>query len=164
VSLPRPLLIVLVLLIVLGVASCGASIALSRGDGVLSDAGKDTELRQGSLADQFSRFAPQSEPVVLEPGNAPCLEPNGRLEFDAGCTFSIPRTNDLRRRLELEVAPGVIVRMQVFVTSGGQTRPSDPALVPSETEDASVVVARDDSAVVVLTCQALTTCVVLVNP
>ncbi|CAN5648791.1 hypothetical protein BH23CHL6_BH23CHL6_01060 [soil metagenome] len=162
-KLPRPLLIVVIVVLLLGVAGCGASIALSGRDRELTPEAKEIEVETGGLADLFRRLTPPSEPAVLQQPTAPCLvTATQRLQFIGGCVVSIPPTGDLRRRLVLRLATGAM-SMQVTVTVDGEAHSSDAELITTGSDDPSLVLARNDSAVVTLNCFA-GPCTVLVNP
>lgn len=158
--LPRPLLIVLIILILLSVVGCGVSL-LRGGEQGSSDEDKTAELRDGDLGDNFSRFAPPSEPLTLTSANTSCLNSSGNLQFTGTCTVTIPATGDLRRRLLLRPAAGSM-RMQVSGSTNGKPFGSGNETINAGSDDGSVVLARNDFATVTLGCTL--GCTVLVNP
>jgi hypothetical protein len=162
VRLPRVLVIVVIVLVVLGVASCSVSFVSPFGD--------DDDPR-GGLTDFLEGLMPGAPPVELDVGTAPCLV-GDQLLIDAGaaCQVVVAPTGDLRRELTLRVLGNGVVRFAVAQVTGGDTIEADPTTIPFVDDgelrrEVSVVVQRDDSAVLALQCQLLgPDCVLAVNP
>jgi hypothetical protein len=162
-QLPKPLLILVVVLIVLAVIGTGA--AFLGPDGDQDDA-------QGGLSDFLDGLIPDPDPIALNTTTAPCLNPatdNLEIPFNTVCTVQVLPADTLRRELELQVTQGNI-RFDVDQRVGGEDVESDPEDVPFVDDDGqlqrtvSVVVSRDDSARLRLGCRGPGDCLVLVNP
>jgi hypothetical protein len=158
--LPRPLIVVLVIIIVLSVVGCGVSL-LRGGEQGSSDPERQDELRNGDVGNIFSRLAPPSEPLALTSANTSCLNSSGNLQFTGTCTVTIPPTDDLRRQLLLRPTAGSM-GMQVSGFTNGEPFNSNNETVNAGSDDGSLVLARNDFATVTLNCPI--GCTVLVNP
>ncbi|MET0772492.1 MAG: hypothetical protein ABWZ82_05355 [Candidatus Limnocylindrales bacterium] len=155
--LPRPLLIAVVVIIVLGVASCGVSIVS------LDD---DPGDPRSGLTEFLDGLMPGTPPVELDTTTAPCLVGEElRIDTGATCQVTILPTGDLRRELVLRVTAGR-VRFDVDQVVGGRSIDSGPEVVPTSDgqREVSVVVQREDSAGLALACLLPVDCVLAVNP
>jgi hypothetical protein len=171
VNVPRPLLIVIVVLLVLAVGGCVVGLGRS-GEG----AGK-LELRNAldsDLIQLLQGLAPAPEPIELTLAEAPCLAGGGTaLQFSGECTLTIPERAG-RSRLDLRVALGStmsVVDVKVDGTTvGDPDDPSFPQPVPFLDDgqlqrEVAIVLSRGEQAAVVLQCtSAPPSCVVAVNP
>ncbi|HYI21428.1 MAG TPA: hypothetical protein VEX62_02225 [Candidatus Limnocylindrales bacterium] len=160
-QLPRPLLIVLVVLVVLAALSCGAGF-LNRGDQQQPPEAREAELREGGPADFLRRFAPPSEPLPLNASmvSSGCFQSPSSLQFSGSCTIVIPTAEPFRSRLLLR--PNANMSMKVSLTHDGESTESDTETIGAGSDDGSVVLARGDSAAITLTCTF--GCTVAVNP
>ena len=154
-QIPKPLLIVIVVLLVLAVVGCSAGF-LRGGDRERSDDQKKDDV-QGGLVAVLDALIPDPEPVRLGPGDADCFSGGGTstLVFASTCEVRIARTGDLRRRLRLTVAPFNSVNVEVFQPADGDALDDldVPFVDDGETRDfVDVVVRRDESARIVLSC------------
>lgn len=152
--MPRPLLIAVIVILLIGLVGCGVSLlnAEEQGDG--PDA-KEDSARQSDFTDLFALLAPPSAPVRLSgegvtfSGCAPNV--NDDLIFGGPCIIGIPARDALRRRLDLMLGTGSMT-MRVSGEASGEPYDSDPQLIGAGSTDGSVVLSRDDSATVRLDC------------
>jgi hypothetical protein len=158
VQLPRPLLVLVVVLIVLAVAACGLS--LGKRD---EPAGDAAGARGDPLVKALKEFAPGSAPLQLTPSMATCLD-SGQLKPNPSCDINVQPENieGPRRRLQLKMSTGTM-RMTVSGVSGQETIEPTSQTVTNATEDASLVLMEGDTAEIELQC-LFGPCIVNVNP
>lgn len=155
-NLPKPLLIVIVIVLLIAVVSCGATVArsLNHEEGGNTPSNQ-AEVNDGVFAGLFKEFAPGSDPVRFPPATA---NPANCSSFP--CVITIPGSGDLRRELRLIHAFGNVT---VHVIAQMNGRPVNQTVaMPDDTDKVSVIVSRDDSATVFLACSG--SCAVKVNP
>jgi hypothetical protein len=161
VKLPRPLLIVIVVVIVLAVVSCGISLARSDEQGQ-NDDDKKAGLN-GGFGDLFKRLTPPTAPVQFPPATvspSSCFVSSNQLQFSGSCVVMVPELQDLRARLLLTHAGGILTARVVGTISGSAI--DKTTNMPSDTDKVDLVFARGDSASVTLSC-TFPTCTVFVN-
>jgi hypothetical protein len=153
--LPRPLLLVVMVLVVLALAgSCAAFVAPAGGPG---------DIRSG-ITDFLEGLAPDPPPVVLDSSSAPCLSGDQLvIPANTACLVVVQPTDDLRRRLALRVTAGS-VRFAVDQIANGKSTGTQDQTVNAGDDPVSLAVSRRDSATLGLTCLSVATCVLAVNP
>jgi hypothetical protein len=160
-TIPKPLLIVVIVLLVLTVVSCGMGLLGGRDRcSPDTDAGcktkQKTELSGDGITNFLKGLIPGPPPVTeagLNPAACAPLQPSSStaLSAFASCTITIVPTDDLRRRLRLRVDSGT-TSIQVTQDVSGSTR-TDTQAVPDGGEDTiDVVVGRRSGATVTVTC------------
>jgi hypothetical protein len=160
-KLPRPLLIVVVIVLVLAVVSCGVSLARSDEQGK-GDDDKKAGLN-GGLGDVFKRLTPPSAPLQFPPATvspSSCFVSSNQLQFSGSCVVTVPELQELRARLLLTHAGGILTARVVGTVSGSAI--DKTTTMPSDTDKVDLVFARGDSATVTLSC-SFPTCAVVVN-
>jgi hypothetical protein len=171
-QVPKPLLILVVVLIILGVIAFGASLFAFPDDG---NRDNDQDDVKGNLTDFLGGVFPDPDPVLLRSPEASLAPPDclvgQELRIDSGdtCVVEVLETDSLRRELELRVTQGLAlfkVRQQ-----GGET-PEPTKEVPFNDDgrtidSVSVVVSRRETATVTVQCVVQTfpvNCRLAVNP
>jgi hypothetical protein len=153
-QVPKPLLILIVVLLVLGVVGCSAGF-LRGGDRDRSPDQKKDDVR-GTFVAFLDVLIPDPEPVRLGPLDATCFSGDrSTLVFGGSCEVRITPTGDLRRQLQLRVAPGNRVNVEVFQPADGDALDDQdvPFVDDGQSQDSvAVVVRRDESARIVLSC------------
>jgi len=158
--------IVLIIVVVLGVLSCGASLLRSDEQRPVSTSSIDPrDLRSGSLSDLLADFGPPSEPLQIDGSMTNCPMSSGNLQPGTDCEITIDDgdVTGSRRRLLLRMQSGAMT-MEVSGTSRGEVFTSDEIELDVNDEDASLVLSEGDVAIIELSCQGLDPCVVLINP
>ncbi len=163
-SLPRPLLIVLIILLVLFVVSCGIAIARS-GEQGQGDADKKQGLN-GGFGDLFKRLTPPTAPLrfppaTISPSGSSCSFSGTLLQVNGSCAISFVDLQELRARLLLTRGSGNLTVSVNGTVSGSSVNESTS--MPGDTDNVDLVFARGDSAIVTVSC-GLGTCDVGVNP
>ena len=165
-SLPKPLIIVLIVVLVLAVVGCGMT-ALGA-----SQQGRDHDQREDDLrGSNFTKFFQILNPPSKEVGpgdfttNCGTSDP-GFLEVPASCSVNVGSTTDQRRRLVLRpVDSTVTMSVTIVFPSPQPSADSDGQQIGTSDDDrdkGSIVLNRDASATITLEC--LFTCHVAVNP
>jgi hypothetical protein len=156
-TLPKPLIVVIIVVLVIALVSCGATL-LRRDESGGDSLGNRAELDGGGFARLFKAFKPGSDPVRLPPATS---NPNGCFSSFASCVITIPPSEDLRRELRLAHASGIMSVRVVGQVNGAAV--DNSVNMPNDTDEVSVVVTRNDSATVVLSC-LIASCAVNLNP
>jgi hypothetical protein len=161
VKLPRPLIIVLIVLLVLFVVSCAVSLARSDEQGK-GDDDKKAGLN-GGFGDLFKRLTPPTAPLQFPPATvspSSCFVSSNQLQFGGSCFVTVPELQELRARLLLSHAGGILTVRVVGTVSGSAI--DKTTTMPADTDKVDLVFARGDSATVILSC-TFPTCAVVVN-
>jgi len=158
--IPKPLLIVVIVLLVLGVASCAMGLLGGRDRCNPSDGGCRVQQRTEISADGITGFLkgliPDPPPVAaatLDPAACAPLPPSSptTLASLSSCTITIDPTDDLRRRFRLKVSTGTTT-IQVTQDVAGSTQ-TQSLTVPGEGGDTiEVVVGRRAGATATVRC------------
>ncbi len=153
-AIPRPLLIVVIVLLVLGVASCALGLAGGR------DRGDSNQQKTELSGDAFTSFLktimpapPSVASATLIPAACAPIQSSSSTLVTAGnpCTVIIGPTDDLRRRLRLTVSSGVVT-IDITQDVSGNQQTSAPT-VPQNGEDTiEVVVGRRAGASMLIRC------------
>lgn len=162
-AIPKPLLIVVIVLLVLTVASCAVGLLGGRDRcDPATDGGCKAKQKNELSGDGISNFLkgliPAPPPVAEATLNplacAPLQSPSSTsMAAFSSCTITIVPTDDLRRRLRLRVTGGT-TSIQVTQDVSGSTR-TDTQTVPDGSEDTiEVVLGRRAGATVTVTCGA----------
>lgn len=144
-KIPRPLLVVIVIIVILGVVSCGA--------GVFRGVNEETEPDASSAASDAGFDGLINGPVEPQDISGPCLDNVHKLiTVNTSCELNVEPVALLPRVLKLQVSSGTVfvsVRQEIR----GKLQPGSPQtedFSPSETLEISV--SGSTPVIVTLTC------------
>jgi hypothetical protein len=158
-AIPKPLLVVVIVLLVLGIAGCGMGL-LGGGRCKATDTtckdNQNAELSSGGITSFLKGLIPEPPPVsaaTLDPAACAPLPPSSttNLAFGSSCKVAIGPTDDLRRRFRLRVSPGT-ASITVTQDVSGNTQ-TQTQTVPGDGGDTiEVVVGRRSAATITIGC------------
>jgi hypothetical protein len=162
VTLPKPLIVVLVVIVVLALVGCGMAV-LGRDDHNRPAASLKSDLEGSKFTDILKGFGPIANKVGPPPKPIASGEftttcgtgTPGQLSVAISCAVSIGETQDTRRQMVLR--PDGTMSIQISSTANGHQADSDSQTTSG---DATIDIAQGAVAVATLTC----TCTVFVNP
>jgi hypothetical protein len=160
-AIPKPLLILAIVMLVLGVASCGMGL-LGGGRCESGDTGcqskQNSEMSSGGISRFLKGLAPAPAKVELGPADADCFLSGhtDELVFGGPCEVRVPATKDTSRRLRLTVASGTIISVE-FITDRQGEHFDKTQTVPFSDDQGShsaieLTVGRDESPKLKLGC------------
>jgi hypothetical protein len=168
-TLPKPLIVVIVIILVIALVSCGASAFRSiNGEPHGNNSDSRASLKDNPIAKFLKNFAPPTEPVGFPPATTDCTQGSSTLTVSGSCSVTIPSSANKPRREMLLSPTNLPMSMKVAVTRPiddfpfTKTEASDDETIGVNSDDGSVIVQNDQSAVITLSCSS--TCTVAVNP
>jgi len=162
VSLPKPVIVVLIVVVVLAVVGCGMTVLGSSQQGRADP--PVGELRGSNFTKFFQIFGPPSKEI--EDFATTCATANpGVLKVPSSCTINIGSTTDERRQLLLRPLGSSITMTVTIVFPSPQPSANSDSEISTSPEDrdkGSIVLNRGASATIRLDCAF--ECDVAVNP